>query len=145
MSLTELIAGVEDHEKSLTVFNTDTGTVESVRDQFRDRNLSVRAERTESGRPGSFVVLSSEREGDEDEVVTATNVEDDRLGPQFLAEGREQVGVRSSGVTALRVRLRDVVPRLSDCVSVHSASTEGCEPLSHVGRSGATVGTLRAQ
>jgi len=76
MTLSELIAGVEDHEKSLTVFNTDAETVESVRDQFRDRNLSVRAERTGSGRPGSFVVLSSEREGDEDEVVTATDVED---------------------------------------------------------------------
>jgi len=75
MTLSELIAGVEDHEKSLTVFNTDAETVESVRDQFRDRNLSVRAERTESGRPGSFVVLSSEREGAGDEVVTATDVE----------------------------------------------------------------------
>ncbi|MFB6205273.1 MAG: DICT sensory domain-containing protein [Haloglomus sp.] len=75
MSLTELISGVEDHEKRLTVFNTDEETVGAVREQFRDRNLSVVGDRSRSGRPGSFVVLSK-REDVEDEFVTATSVED---------------------------------------------------------------------
>ncbi|PSP96986.1 histidine kinase [Halobacteriales archaeon QS_4_70_19] len=76
MSLTELISGVEDHEKRLTVFNTGEETVEAVREQFRDRNLSVVGDRSESDRPGSFVVLSSQRDGDEDEFVTATSVDE---------------------------------------------------------------------
>jgi hypothetical protein len=85
MSLTELISGVEDHEKCLTVFNTDAETIEAVRDQFRDRNLSVRGDRTESGRPGSFAVLSSEREGEDDEFVTATSL-DEVLTPPGAVE-----------------------------------------------------------
>jgi hypothetical protein len=81
MSLTELISGVEDHEKRLTVFNTDDETVEAVRDQFRDRNLSVVGDRSESGRPGEFVVLSSMRDGD-DEFVTATSVDEVLTAPR---------------------------------------------------------------
>ncbi|WP_254822363.1 DICT sensory domain-containing protein [Haloglomus halophilum] len=87
MSLTELISGVEDHEKRLTVFNTDEETVEAVREQFRDRNLTVVGDRSESGRPGSFVVLSSERAEGEDEFVTATSVDDVLSAPR--GEGAE--------------------------------------------------------
>ena len=70
MSLTELIAGVEDHEKTLQVFNADAETVSTLREQFHDRNLSVSAERTPSGKPDSFVVLS-----DDGEFVTAADIE----------------------------------------------------------------------
>jgi hypothetical protein len=69
MSLSELIAGVEDHEQTLTVFNADESTVAVLREQFADRNVRVRSEDTESGRPGEFVTLS-----DDGEVVTATGL-----------------------------------------------------------------------
>ncbi|MFQ3318427.1 MAG: hypothetical protein ACI8UR_000257 [Natronomonas sp.] len=69
MSLTELIAGVEDHEKTLTVFNADDTAVETLRDQFSDRNLSVVAERTPSGKPDAFAVLSKDGQ-----FVTAADV-----------------------------------------------------------------------
>ena len=84
MSFTELIAGVEDHEQTLTVFNADEGTVSTLREQFHDRNISVSAERTSSGKPKSFVVLS-----DDGEFVTAADVEtvlrpdDERTDPGF--------------------------------------------------------------
>ncbi|MBX0324571.1 histidine kinase [Halomicroarcula sp. F13] len=70
MSLTELIAGVEHHEKTLTVFNADESAVDELREQFADRNVRVVTERTESGRPGEFLTLS-----DEDGVVTATDLD----------------------------------------------------------------------
>ena len=87
MSLTELIAGVEAHEKTLTVFNADAATVEAVRERFRDRNLTVAADRTESGAPEPFVVLA-----DDDAFLTAASADDvlgsDRAGttPEFEAE-----------------------------------------------------------
>jgi DICT domain-containing protein len=84
MSLTELIAGVEDHEKVLTVFNADEETVTALREQFHDRNISLATERTESGRPEAFVVLS-----DDGEFVTAAaagtvlDPDDERTDPGF--------------------------------------------------------------
>jgi len=76
MSLTELITGVESHEKTLAVFNAEPTAVEAVRDRFHDRNLTVRAERTESGRPQGFVVLSTTDESGEESFVTAADLED---------------------------------------------------------------------
>ena len=70
MSLNELIAGVEEHEKTLTAFNADDA-VETLREQFHDRNLTVAAERTPSGRPNSFAVLS-----EDGEFVTAAPVKE---------------------------------------------------------------------
>ncbi|WP_178916731.1 DICT sensory domain-containing protein [Natronomonas gomsonensis] len=71
MSLSELITGVEDHEKRLTVYNAPDSAASSLREQFRDRNLSVSAERTPSGKPTSFVVLS-----EDDTFVTAANLQE---------------------------------------------------------------------
>jgi hypothetical protein len=70
MSLSELIGGVEAHEKTLTVFNTEQSIVEEFRDCFADRNITVRGETTASGKPGEFVTLS-----EDGEVVTATGLE----------------------------------------------------------------------
>ena len=70
MALTELIAGVENHEKTLTVFNADPEATTALREHFADRNLVV----TESDAPGGpdrFVVLH--RDG---EFVTAAGVDD---------------------------------------------------------------------
>ncbi|PSQ52533.1 histidine kinase [Halobacteriales archaeon SW_8_65_20] len=69
MSLAELIRGVETYEKTLTVFNSDETTVDSLRTQFGDRNLTVEHE-TATG-PDSYVVLS-----EESEFVTAASVAD---------------------------------------------------------------------
>lgn len=70
MSLSELIAGVEANEKTLTVFNTEQSIVDEFREFFADRNITVRGETTTSGKPGEFVTLS-----ENDEVVTATGLE----------------------------------------------------------------------
>jgi hypothetical protein len=71
MSLKELIAGVEEHEKTLTVFNADADAVAALRDQFHDRNLSISAERTPSGKPNAFAILANGGE-----FVTAADVEE---------------------------------------------------------------------
>lgn len=71
MSLTELIAGVEEHEKTLTVFNADEADVATLREQFRDRNLTVTEADTDSGRPAAFAVLA-----EDGAFVTAAAVED---------------------------------------------------------------------
>ena len=82
MSLAELIAGVEDHQKELQVFNTDEATVSALREQFHDRNVAVGAEETPSGKPDAFAVLS-----EEGEFITAADVDDmrhpenERTGP----------------------------------------------------------------
>ena len=70
MSLSELVAGVEDHEKRLTVFNADEDVVADLREHFSDRNVVVAAEATVSGRPGQFVTL-----GDGDGVIAATDLD----------------------------------------------------------------------
>ncbi|WP_276272394.1 DICT sensory domain-containing protein [Haloarcula litorea] len=69
MSLSELVSGVERHEKTLTVFNADEPVAADLRDRFANRNVTVRTERTASGRPGEFVTLSED--GD---VLTATDL-----------------------------------------------------------------------
>lgn len=81
MSLSELIAGVESHEMTLTVFNAAPSAVGDIRERFADRNLRVTAESTASGGPGEFVTLS-----DDEQVYTATGLD------SFLAtlEGRER-------------------------------------------------------
>lgn len=71
MTLTELIAGVEGHEKTLTVFNADEDASSEIREHFADRNVRVRSEQTASGRPGEFITLSTD--GD---VVAATSLGD---------------------------------------------------------------------
>ncbi|MFC6864506.1 DICT sensory domain-containing protein [Halomicroarcula sp. GCM10025817] len=81
MSLSELIAGVESHEQTLTVYNAGEDVGDELRAQFADRNIRVETERTESGRPGEFVTLS-----DDGEVVTATS----------LAAFRDELGTESA-------------------------------------------------
>jgi DICT domain-containing protein len=73
MSLSELIAGVEDHEKTLTVFNADESVTTEFRQGFADRNVTVTSESTPSGKPGEFVTLS-----EDGEVLTATSISDFR-------------------------------------------------------------------
>jgi len=91
MSLSELIAGVEAHEKTVTVFNADADVAAELRERFADRNVRVTSETTDSGRPGEFLTLS-----DDDGVYTATDLDSffetvagrDR---QLSAEGRQTV------------------------------------------------------
>lgn len=70
MSLTELIAGVETHEKTLTVYNADGDTVEAVREHFADRNVAVESGGSETG-PERFLVL-----GWREEFITAAGIDD---------------------------------------------------------------------
>jgi DICT domain-containing protein len=70
MSLTELIAGVEDHEMTLTVYNADSGVADDLRERFADRNLVVAEGETDDG-PREYLVLS---EGEQ--FLTATAVDE---------------------------------------------------------------------
>lgn len=79
MSLIELVQGVEEHEKTLRVVNADDETVDTLRAQFEDRNLTVSGETTESGQPSPFVVLTKD-----EEFVTAADVS------EVLADPAEQ-------------------------------------------------------
>lgn len=74
MSLTELIAGVEAHETTLTVYNAEEA-VADLRERFADRNLTVEAA-TASGGPDRFAVLS--RGG---ECISAVGIEDLLMDP----------------------------------------------------------------
>jgi len=88
MSLSELIAGVEDHEKCLTVFNADDAVVSDLRQHFADRNVTITTETTISGRPGEFVTLS-----DEADVIAAANL--DTFEARLNRRG-EPIGVEAS-------------------------------------------------
>jgi len=88
MSLSELIAGVEEHEKTLTVFNADEAVAEEFRERFADRNVTVRTESTPSGKPGEFVTLS-----ENSEVLTATGITDLR---RMLEEEGDTIGPSNS-------------------------------------------------
>jgi hypothetical protein len=79
MTLSELISGVEDHRKTLTVFNADEGALETLREQFNDRNLAVTGDETDAGSP-VFAVLS-----ESGEFLTAVAL-DDVLRPPEPAE-----------------------------------------------------------
>ncbi|TKX73576.1 histidine kinase [Halorubrum sp. GN11_10-6_MGM] len=70
MSLIELIAGVEAHEATLTVFNADPAVTDELREYFADRNVRIVDDQTASG-PEEFAVLA--RDG---EFVTAVTVEE---------------------------------------------------------------------
>ncbi len=69
MSLTELIAGVETHEKTLTVYNADD-TAEAIREHFADRNVAIETDEVTTG-PERFLVLSRD-----DEFITAAGIDD---------------------------------------------------------------------
>jgi hypothetical protein len=84
MSLTELIAGVETHRKTLTVFNPDDGLLDALSDHFVDRNVVVRAEETEHG-PSNYVVL-----GEDDDFLTAAGVQ------SLLADAETEPGFESA-------------------------------------------------
>ncbi|MGM0448090.1 MAG: DICT sensory domain-containing protein [Methanobacteriota archaeon] len=79
MSLIELIAGVEAHEATLTVFNADPAVTKELREYFADRNVRIVDDQTATG-PEEFAVLA--RDG---EFVTAVTVDD-------LLPGREEDG-----------------------------------------------------
>lgn len=70
MSLIELIAGVEAHEATLTVFNADPAVTEEIREYFADRNVRIADDQTASG-PEEFAVLA--RDG---EFVTGVTVDE---------------------------------------------------------------------
>ncbi|MFC6732504.1 MULTISPECIES: DICT sensory domain-containing protein [unclassified Haladaptatus] len=88
MSLVEIIAGVEAHEKLLTVFNpqADQSLVPQLRDALKDRNVRVELETTKDGAPYDFAVLSRDGEFETAfplstlEAITNPTPGDDDLG-----------------------------------------------------------------
>ncbi|WP_121822330.1 DICT sensory domain-containing protein [Halostella salina] len=59
MSLRDVIADVESQRKTLTVFNPapDSAVESDLRSYFADRNVEIRTEETDTGRPAGFAVL----------------------------------------------------------------------------------------
>jgi len=100
MSLIELIAGVEAHEATLTVFNADPAVTDELREYFADRNVRIVDDQTASG-PEGFAVLA--RDG---EFVTAVTVDELLPRPNGDGEGKSEDGVagqEDEGGTAKRV------------------------------------------
>jgi len=89
MSLIELIAGVEAHEATLTVFNADPAVTEALREHFADRNVRIVEDQTASG-PEAFAVLA--RDG---EFVTAATV--DELLPRPGGDAKPRDGGSGDG------------------------------------------------
>lgn len=75
MTLSEVIARVEDHEKALVVVNPTEGVTEAVREHFDDRNVRVERSTMAVG-PDDYLVL-----GADDEFLAAAAV-DDLLDPE---------------------------------------------------------------
>jgi hypothetical protein len=93
MSLIELIAGVEAHEATLTVFNAEPSVTDELRSYFADRNIRIVDEQTASG-PEAFAVLA--RDG---EFVTAVPVDDllPRSGDGEAGATASEAGASSDG------------------------------------------------
>ncbi|VTT87552.1 hypothetical protein DM2_886 [Halorubrum sp. DM2] len=91
MSLIELIAGVEAHEATLTVFNADPAVTDELREYFADRNVRIVDDQTASG-PEAFAVLA--RDG---EFVTAVTV--DELLPRPSGDEDGEAGDESGEPT----------------------------------------------
>ena len=115
MSLSELISGVEDHRKTVTVFNTDGSVVSRLREYFADRNVSVVSESTASGQPGRFVTLS-----EDGEVLTAASVE--TLEP--LLEGTASLGLDERPYSSLLAHLDETMFTSWDTQQMVAASRE---------------------
>ena len=116
MSLRELIAGVEDNEKTLTVFNADPEVVTRLREDFGDRNVRVRAEETPSGKPEEFVTLSHDGE-----VLTAAGVSDLR---QMLNDDPATLGLRDRPYQPILDHLDDTMFTSWDVGQMVTASRE---------------------
>jgi len=116
MSLRELIAGVEDNEKTLTVFNADPGVVTRLREDFGDRNVRVRGEETPSGKPGEFVTLSHDGE-----VLTAAGLSDLR---QMLDGDPVRLGLRDRPYQPILDHLDDTIFTSWDVGQMVTASRE---------------------
>jgi len=90
MGLFELIAAVDDEEKTLTVFNPEAGVTTALREHFADRNLAIEESESDAG-PRNYAVLSRG-----EEFLAAIDVSDvlgDRNGvePGFTRETYEVV------------------------------------------------------
>jgi len=131
MTLRELIAGVEDHEKTLTVFNADESVVRSLGEYFADRNVAVRAEETPSGKPGEFVTLSADGE-----VLTAAGLSDLQ---RMLDDEPARLGLRDRPYQPILDHLDDTMFTSWDVGQMVTASREIEDRAFRVGR-----GTLHA-
>jgi len=90
MGLFEIIAAVDDDEKTLTVFNPEAGVSTALREHFADRNLSIEEAESDAG-PRNYAVLSCG-----DEFLAAIDVSDvlaptNGVAPEFTRETYEVV------------------------------------------------------
>jgi hypothetical protein len=90
MGLFEIIAAVDDDEKTLTVFNPEAGVATALREHFVDRNLAIEETESDAG-PRNYAVLSSG-----DDFLAAIDVSDvlgptNGVTPDFTRETYEEV------------------------------------------------------
>jgi hypothetical protein len=90
MGLFEIIAAVDDEEKTLTVFNPEAGVATALREHFADRNLTIEAAESGAG-PRNYAVLSRG-----DQFLAAIDVgdvlgEQKGVEPGFTRETYEEV------------------------------------------------------
>jgi DICT domain-containing protein len=90
MGLFEIIATVDDAEKTLTVFNPEAGVATALRKHFADRNLVIEKAESDAG-PRNYAVL-----GSDDEFLAAIDVGDvlaptNDVAPEFTRETYEDV------------------------------------------------------
>jgi len=90
MGLFELIAAVDDEEKTLTVFNPEAGVATALREHFADRNLTIERADPTAG-PKNYAVLSCG-----DQFLAAIDVSDvlaerTDVTPDFTRETYEVV------------------------------------------------------
>jgi len=121
MGLFELIAAVDDEEKTLTVFNPEAGVATALREHFADRNLTIERADATAG-PKNYAVLSCG-----DQFLAAIDVSDvlaeraretlDRLGYEIavrVGDGRdgwpEHAPFDAAYVTCAAAELPDSIP-----------------------------------
>lgn len=131
MTLHELITGVEDNEKTLTVFNADESVVTALGEYFADRNVTVGGAETASGKPGEFVTLSAGGA-----VLTAAGLSDLQ---RMLDDEPARLGLRDRPYQPILDHLDDTMFTSWDAGQMITASREIEDRAFRVGR-----GTLHA-
>ncbi len=99
MTLADVIATVQDREKTLNIYNTDSAVVADIMSGLADRNVTVSAETTATGHPEEAAILC-----DDEEVIAVAGVESLQDATKRAADKREGRYPRSRFPTPKQLR-----------------------------------------
>ena len=104
MTLRQILEAINDHEKELIVFNSDSdeGIVEELRGYFQSQNVRIDAVTTASGRPEDFAVLS-----DRDTVLSTVGLWTLRELLDGVATDQETTGVADANYEPILGHLKE--------------------------------------